>query len=121
MAHSSLWSVSVCDNMLSIGSYYHTTASQRGRTRCSITSWLSTSPLHGPRPIIALGPSGSRCSTTWIVALREGTADAMTASRDDLMLGTTHLLFTCLPLYKALEEDSIVVAFDWLTCLLKPQ
>lgn len=55
------------------------------------------------------------------MALREGTADAMTASWDDLMLGTTHLLFTYLPLYKALEEDSIVVAFDWLTCLLKPQ
>jgi hypothetical protein len=44
VAHSSLWSVGVCDNMLSKGSYYHATAGQREGTGCSITSWLRTSP-----------------------------------------------------------------------------
>ena len=68
---------------------------------------------------LALPVQDARLRGLWL--LGKGTADAMTASWDDLMLGTTHLLFTCLPLYKALEEDSIVVAFDWLTCLLKPQ
>ena len=53
--------------------------------------------------------------------LREGMAGAMTASWDDLMLKTTHLLSACLPLHEALEEDRTVPAFNWLTCLPRTQ
>jgi hypothetical protein len=53
--------------------------------------------------------------------LRESRAGVVTASWDDLMLETTRLLSACLPLYEALEEDTTVPAFDWLTCLLRTQ
>jgi hypothetical protein len=48
MAHPGLCLVSVCDQMLSKGLYYPATASHREGTRCSITLWHVTSPLHGP-------------------------------------------------------------------------
>lgn len=49
VAHSSLWSVGVCDNMLSKRSYYHATAGQR-----EYHVVAQNFSLHGPRPIMAV-------------------------------------------------------------------